>query len=181
MRRRCNNPNSPKYEYYGGKGVTVCDEWNKPYGGFENFCEWAISNGYSDDLTIDRIDSNQGYNPSNCRWISHIENVKRSAKLPHTPKYVYYGSNDKEGLFARFFKTRDFEKMFSEINNRRISDCCNGKIESYKNWRFKRFPFNSIEGQETIPSGSTRDDELPVEVRNLPFFVNGEEDIVHTV
>jgi hypothetical protein len=74
MRRRCGNPNSHNYKYYGGKGVRVCDEWNSNY---ENFRDWARENGYEDNLTIDRIDSDGNYEPSNCRFITAIQNIKR--------------------------------------------------------------------------------------------------------
>lgn len=69
MRTRCNNPNFHAYKYYGGKGVKICDEWDS----YETFYNWAIQNGYDHDLTIDRINNNDGYSPSNCRWISHAE------------------------------------------------------------------------------------------------------------
>ena len=66
MRSRCNNPNTINYKYYGGKGIRVCEEWNS----FEAFYEWAMHNGYSDGLTLDRISSAENYEPVNCRWIS---------------------------------------------------------------------------------------------------------------
>lgn len=55
MRIRCYNPKDKRYERYGGRGITVCDEWRNS---FEAFRDWALSNGYSDELTIDRIDTN---------------------------------------------------------------------------------------------------------------------------
>lgn len=69
MRVRCACPSFVGWEYYGGKGITVCGEWQT----FEPFYKWAMENGYSDDLTIDRIDSDKGYSPDNCRWATTHE------------------------------------------------------------------------------------------------------------
>lgn len=66
MTHRCYAEKSKSYKDYGAKGIKICDEWMQDPSKFE---EWALENGYKDDLTIDRIDSSKGYEPSNCRWI----------------------------------------------------------------------------------------------------------------
>ena len=78
LKQRCCNPNDPRYKDYGGRGVTICDEWKND---FQAFYDWAVSNGYSNEklpsgkniLSIDRIDVNGNYTPSNCKWSTDKE------------------------------------------------------------------------------------------------------------
>jgi Fic family protein len=65
MKSRCNDPTNAYYNRYGGRGIKVCDEW---YKDFMKFYNWSIANGYSDKLSIDRINNDKGYCPDNCRW-----------------------------------------------------------------------------------------------------------------
>lgn len=69
MKQRCYNSNTPTYEYYGGKGVYICDDWLNKKNGFINFYDWSMNNGYSEKLTIDRINVDKNYSPDNCRWV----------------------------------------------------------------------------------------------------------------
>lgn len=70
IRRRCYNQKDKNYSNYGGRGITVCNEWNADFMSFYN---WSVANGYNDNLTIDRINNNGNYEPQNCRWITHAE------------------------------------------------------------------------------------------------------------
>lgn len=80
MRQRCLNPNDHAYHYYGGKGVSICDEWNN----FKAFADWAYKNGYRDsaeryECTLDRIDTDGNYCPENCRWVSMKEQCRNKS------------------------------------------------------------------------------------------------------
>lgn len=78
MKQRCKNPNAAKYKNYGGRGIKICKEWEKD---FMNFYNWAINNGFDEnknrkEQSLDRINVNGNYEPSNCRWITQSENCR---------------------------------------------------------------------------------------------------------
>ena len=85
MKQRCYNPNLKSYKYYGGKGVVICDEWLNDK---TKFYEWALNNGYSDELTIDRIENDGNYEPNNCRWATWEEQANNKS---NTVYYRYEG------------------------------------------------------------------------------------------
>lgn len=173
MRYRCTNPKRPGYEYYGGKGIGVCNDWVDEHG-FENFYKWAVENGYQETLTIDRKNENMDYSPENCQWIPFIDNCIKGFSKKHRPNYKFSAINEKLNLFVTFYFTADFYDQYG-IDDRRISDCCTNKRVEYKGWKFFREKIGTVGRQETIPLGSTMEDEFPLEVRSI----RQDDDIVH--
>lgn len=98
MINRCYYEKSDMYSLYGGRGIKVCDEWLSKNNGFENFSKWALSNGYSENLSLDRIDNNKGYSPKNCRWVD----IYAQANNKRNIRYLQInGEIDTVGNFAR--------------------------------------------------------------------------------
>lgn len=120
MKRRCYESGSDNYKWYGGRGIKVCDEWRNS---FENFYNWSMNNGYSKDLSIDRIDNNGNYEPSNCRWANReIQSNNRRTNIMIT----FQGETKSLTQWCRYFNVNysttknrilnlgwDYEKAFS--------------------------------------------------------------------
>lgn len=103
MKQRCNNLNNPRYKNYGKRGIRVCDEWYD----FQNFYDWAINNGYDENLnkdkklcTLDRIDNDGNYCPLNCRWIT---NQKQQNNKTDTVYHTYCGETHTISELAQLY------------------------------------------------------------------------------
>lgn len=126
MRRRCKSPKDKSYKRYGGRGIKVCDEWDRS---FESFYEWSLANGYHKGLTIDRIDSNGDYVPSNCRWVTTAEqnrNYSRNHMLAYKGETLCladmadkYGVN-RATLLARLKAGWPMDKALSNTDGRSL-------------------------------------------------------------
>lgn len=88
IRQRCNNNNCKKFSSYGERGIRVCEEWNNNP---QIFIDWALKNGYKDGLSIDRIDNNGNYEPSNCRWTHRNIQQRNTRKLYSTNTQGFRG------------------------------------------------------------------------------------------
>ena len=86
IKARCYNKNNPRYKDYGERGIIMCYEWLHDFMSFYN---WTMSHGYKEDLTIDRIDNDKGYSPSNCRWVdSKTQNNNQRSNVRLTYKGI---------------------------------------------------------------------------------------------
>lgn len=108
MRNRCNNPNDRAYRNYGGRGIKICKEWND----FMNFYHWAMANGYTDDLTIDRINNDGNYEPSNCRWAD----LKTQANNTRRNHYLTYKGKTKSMAEWADEKNIEYSTLRARIN-----------------------------------------------------------------
>ena len=102
MLKRCYKPHVLKYEYYGGLGIFVCDEWKND---FTKFRDWAMANGYNDNLTIDRIDVMDNYYPENCRWIPFKDqqaNKKNTVYVDDIPLVYLYEQRKVDITYGSF-------------------------------------------------------------------------------
>lgn len=117
MKQRCYNKNHKHYKHYGGRGIAVCSEW---VDDFQAFYDWSINNGYEDNLTIDRMDVNGNYEPSNCRWVTMEQqnnNRRNTVYLTYNGKTQTMKEWSKElnvnvkTLYTRKFKNWNVENI----------------------------------------------------------------------
>lgn len=110
MKQRCYNNNNSHYKDYGGRGITVCDEWKD---NCELFFDWAMNNGYQDGLTLDRINNNKGYSPANCRWIT------RRDQILNRRNNVYLAYNGKKLALSQWAEVLNIRYNTLVIRHRR--------------------------------------------------------------
>lgn len=149
MKARCNNPNNTHYHNYGGRGISVCEEWSS----LSSFSEWAFSSGYNDSLTIDRVNNDKGYEPSNCRWISKSEQSYNKRISPNSAtgypginmlnnKYVAYIGFKNEKIHIGVFD--NFDVAFEARRKK--------EMELYGRFLYKN-PFAKIDKSSRVTGG----------------------------
>ena len=111
MIARCYNPNRKSYKSYGGRGISVCDEW-RGENGLRNFYDWSISNGYKEELTIDRIDVNGNYEPENCMWATREEQAN------NTRRNLYVSIDGETHTLSEWCKIKglDYKKVYQRVH-----------------------------------------------------------------
>ena len=124
IKGRCNNPNNPAYHRYGGRGIKMCDEWAND---FVVFYEWAMRNGYTEQMTIDRIDNDGDYAPDNCRWVTlEVQQNNRSNNVvieydgqAHTlSEWADIIGMSKKSLYHRYERKWPIAKMLGQASGR---------------------------------------------------------------
>ena len=104
IKNRCYNKNATGFERYGGRGIIMCDQW---LDNFEIFEKWALNNGYSKDLSIDRINSNGNYDPSNCRWTNaKVQSSNRDYTKKNNKGELYWHIAQMNGITRSAYATR---------------------------------------------------------------------------
>jgi hypothetical protein len=120
MKERCLNPKTKQFIHYGARGIKVCDEWINNY---DNFYWWAMKNGYKDNLTIDRMDVNGNYEPSNCRWATNeiqANNKRNTIRVEIDGEFLTITeiakkySLSKKAIYYRYYRGYEGKELVSK-------------------------------------------------------------------
>jgi len=123
IKSRCSNPNTARYPHYGGRGITLCDEWQHSY---ESFAAWAKDNGWRRGLQIDRVNNDAGYSPENCRVTTPTENIRNSTRTKLTLDAA-------RSIRRRFVHRKVTREMLAEEYSISVSTV--GRVLSNKLWK----------------------------------------------
>lgn len=138
MKNRCLNKDFHNYERYGGRGILICDEWLED---FKNFSEWALNNGYKENLTIDRINNDGNYCPENCRWVDlHIQSTNQ--RIHKNNKTGYTGIYLKESSYAAQINVKGKRIFIGSFKT--IKDAVSARNEYIKNNNLKEYKIQEI-------------------------------------
>lgn len=154
MLNRCYNPNHTYYYNYGGRGITVCDEWKNDY---EKFCEWANQSGYEKSLSLDRIDNNKGYSPENCRWATRKQqgrNQRTNHKITINGKtklmceWAEISGISEKNIYKRIKRGWRNEELLRPLKEKSHYITYNKKTRTMKEWsEILNIPYSTISGR----------------------------------
>lgn len=149
MKSRCYYERNIAYDRYGGRGIQVCDEWRDD---FEAFRDWALKNGYSDELTLDRIDTNGHYEPSNCRWATMVEQnrnrrdnviVEHDGEIQTEAEWAAKVGISKSSMSKRLQRWKVSDAVTQASRGIKVEH--NGEEKSLKEWaKITGIPYNTL-------------------------------------
>ena len=153
MKTRCYNPNFCAFEHYGGRGIKVCDEWKNDFKAFE---KWAMESGYDPDApygqcTLDRIDVDGNYEPSNCRWVD-FSTQRRNQRLFKNKHCRPVIQTDIDGNFICEYESVKEASRITGIRAAIITNVCKGRSGSIHGyvWRYKYPTAQELEQIKTM-------------------------------
>lgn len=154
MLSRCYNKNHTYYYNYGGRGITVCEEWKNSY---QNFCDWVKKSGYKKGLTLDRIDNNKGYSPENCRWATRKQqgrNQRTNKKITINGKtklmceWAEISGISEKNISKRIKRGWTNEELLKPLKRTQQYITYDGKTLTISEWsKILRIPYTTIIGR----------------------------------
>lgn len=181
IKTRCYNQKYKRFNDYGGRGIMMCDEWNR---NFNNFYDWSINNGFSPELSIDRIDNNGNYCPSNCRWVdakTQGNNRRTNIFISHNGEtHTVAEWSDITGIPSNVIRKRyfvsgwDADRTLNEsVHNKSVKEpetiTYNGKTQTVLEWA-KETGINRNTIRSRLRSGKSIEEALTIPVDNEKYW-----------